>query len=479
MNDKIKILLEKINIDDNSYQYFLDAKMDKIKLNKNRDKWLIYISKDELLPIDVFKELESKKMQLDENAKSIDFVFEIKNPNLNTYLSYYPYLLETLKEDLKVLEIYEDCLKIEDDYLVLVTANEIEKEKLTTCLDKITNFYKKLDYQFNIDIIIRHEENVLKEIQEELNSIEIPKVEVEEKKEKNDKKTYRREPKDENSIIGRGIKEDPIKIKTIIGEYNNVVIEAKVFGIELFESSKTDFKIITLKVTDYSDSIYCKVFAREEEEYNNLCKEFKEGNWYKIRGQAKYDNFAKELVINPRDIMKIDKKESSVVDNSEVKRVELHCHTKMSQMDGVIDEEDVVKYAMKLGMNAVAITDHNGVQGFPHVFNLITSYNKKLEEGQKPFKAIYGAELVMIDDDVDIVLRPNDNIMLDETFVVFDFETTGFNAGGEDSIIESAPPALNPVVSKSNTTYVCSSITLSFGLITISTESSIITSSAP
>ena len=436
MNDKIKILLEKINIDDNSYQYFLDAKMDKIKLNKNRDKWLIYISKDELLPIDVFKELESKKMQLDENAKSIDFVFEIKNPNLNTYLSYYPYLLETLKEDLKVLEIYEDCLKIEDDYLVLVTANEIEKEKLTTCLDKITNFYKKLDYQFNIDIIIRHEENVLKEIQEELNSIEIPKVEVEEKKEKNDKKTYRREPKDENSIIGRGIKEDPIKIKTIIGEYNNVVIEAKVFGIELFESSKTDFKIITLKVTDYSDSIYCKVFAREEEEYNNLCKEFKEGNWYKIRGQAKYDNFAKELVINPRDIMKIDKKESSVVDNSEVKRVELHCHTKMSQMDGVIDEEDVVKYAMKLGMNAVAITDHNGVQGFPHVFNLITSYNKKLEEGQKPFKAIYGAELVMIDDDVDIVLRPNDNIMLDETFVVFDFETTGFNAGGEDSIIE-------------------------------------------
>ncbi|MCI8460398.1 MAG: PolC-type DNA polymerase III, partial [Bacilli bacterium] len=121
---------------------------------------------------------------------------------------------------------------------------------------------------------------------------------------------------------------------------------------------------------------------------------------------------------------------------AEEKRVELHCHTKMSQMDGVADECDVIKQAMKFGMKAVAITDHNGVQGFPHVFNMVTGYNKKLEEGQEPFKAIYGTELVMIDDEVNIVIRPNEDNMLDQTYVVFDFETTGFNAGGADSIIE-------------------------------------------
>ena len=108
----------------------------------------------------------------------------------------------------------------------------------------------------------------------------------------------------------------------------------------------------------------------------------------------------------------------------------------MSQMDGVADECDLVKQAMNFGMKAVAITDHNGVQGFPHVFSFVTEHNKNLKEGEEPFKAIYGSELVMIDDAVNIVLRPTEDVMLDQTFVVFDFETTGFNAGGADSIIE-------------------------------------------
>ena len=73
---------------------------------------------------------------------------------------------------------------------------------------------------------------------------------------------------------------------------------------------------------------------------------------------------------------------SKIEDLSEVKRVELHAHSKMSQMDGVADETDLVSTAMKFGMKAVAITDHNGVQGFPHVFNMVTSHNKKLKEAQ-------------------------------------------------------------------------------------------------
>ena len=182
--------------------------------------------------------------------------------------------------------------------------------------------------------------------------------------------------------------------------------------------------------------MYCKVFTRDDEEYKRLCKELKSGNWFKIRGYTKNDQFAKELVLNARDIIPIDKKEESVKDLAEEKRVELHCHTVMSQMDGVANEEALVKQAMKWGHKAIAITDHNGVQGFPHVFNLVTGYNKGLEEGQEPFKVIYGAELVMIDDAVNIVLRPNKEVMLDQTYVVFDFETTGFNAGGADSIIE-------------------------------------------
>ena len=440
MDSKIEILLNKVNIDKEHYQYFSSAKITRIVVNKQGTNWNIFIDINELLPLEVYEELEEKKYDLDPNAKDIKIIYNVENKNIETYLNYYPALLRKLKDKLKVLEIYEDCLKIENDKLIFITSTENEKERILSCFEEIKTFYKQLGYEEEISIEVRHEENILEEIKQELEtSVTVPqhpekKEEVKEEKPK--EKQYRRDPKDPNAVLGRGIKEDPIKIKTIMGEDNNVVIEAQIFGTEYFESSKSDFKIITLKVTDFSDSIYCKVFVRDDEEYSRLCKELKSGNWYKIRGYTKNDQFAKELVLNARDMVKLEKQEESIKDLAEEKRVELHCHTVMSQMDGVANEEAIVKQAMKWGHKAIAITDHNGVQGFPHVFNLVTGYNKNLEEGKEPFKVIYGAELVMIDDAVNIVLRPNKNVMLEETFVVFDFETTGFNAGGADSIIE-------------------------------------------
>ena len=437
MDEKIEILLNKINMDKEKYPYFSSCKLTKIRVHRKSATWEVFIDNNVALPLDVIKELEKKKMSLDENAKEITFIWNIENIDVNTYLSYYPFILEQVKDKLKVLEIYSDALKIEDGFLVLVAGTEAEKTRLEECLDKINELYKHLGYKFNIDIILRHEDNILEEIKQDL----VVKVKVRENNENSVKtepkeKKYHREPKDPNSVLGRGIKEEPIKIKTLIGEDNNVVVEGYVFGIDYFESSKTDFKIITLKITDYSDSIYCKVFVRDAEEYQRLCKELKTGLWFKIRGYTKEDQFAKELVLNARDIIKIEKKENKIMDNAPKKRVELHCHTKMSQMDGVADDEALLKQALSWGHKAIAITDHNGVQAFPHVFNFVTGHNKKLKEGEEPFKAIYGAELTLIDDTVNIVVRPNNKNMLEQTYVVFDFETTGFNAGGADSIIE-------------------------------------------
>ena len=222
----------------------------------------------------------------------------------------------------------------------------------------------------------------------------------------------------------------------LLGEDNDVTVEGYIFGTDYFESNKTNFKIITLKITDETDSIACKVFCNEDEEYSRLCKELKVGKWFKIRGYTKIDNFSKdELVLNARDIIETEHTSEEITDDLEEKRIELHAHTMMSQMDGVADEVKLVKQAMKWGHKAIAITDHNGVQAFPHVYNLVRDYNKGKEDKDK-FKALYGTELVMVDDNVDIVIRPNKNKLLDETYVVFDFETTGFNAGGADSIIE-------------------------------------------
>ncbi len=435
MEEKLELLLNKINMDKETYPYFLSAKLEKIKIHRKTKSIEIFISNKTPFPLEVIKELEEKKDNLDKTAQKTEIILDIETIDLNTYLSYYPYILEQVKDKLKVLEIYSDAMKVEDGFLTLIATGDVEKNRLEECLDKINELYKHLGYRFNIEVVLRHEKNILEEIKRDLEvKVKIPEKTAPTPPPK--EKTYRKEAKDPNSVIGRGIKEQPIKIKTLLGEDNNVVVEGYVFGTDYFESSKTDFKIITLKITDYSDSIYCKVFVRDNEEYKRLCKELKTGSWFKIRGYTKEDQFAKELVLNARDIIKVDKKEAEIIDTAEEKRVELHAHTKMSQMDGVVDDEALLKQAIKWGHKAIAITDHNGVQAFPHVFNFVTSHNKKLKEGEEPFKAIYGAELTLIDDTVNIVTRPNKEVMLDQTYVVFDFETTGFNAGGADSIIE-------------------------------------------
>ena len=370
MNDKMQILLDRINIDESSYQYFSGAALTKIKINPKKDSWIIYIDIDNLLPVEVYEEIESKKNLLDKNASSIDFIYNVKYKKNSLYKDYYPYLLSTLKKDLKVIEIYEDCMEVQDDRLVLVVSNSQEQAKLERVLNKMHKFYKKLGYEEEINIIINHKEDIQDAIQKELEDTlkDLKIVEDKELPKEKEKKLFRREKKDENSIFGgKAIKDKPIKIKTIIGEDGDVTVEAKVFGTDFFESSKTDFKIITLKITDYSDSMYCKLFVRDDEEYSKLKKELKEGNWYLIKGYTKNDPYSKEIVLNARDIVKIEKDEEEIKDTALIKRVELHAHSKMSQMDGVADETDEdaeLLVPLEQGTNVLVIEYSDGKKDY-------------------------------------------------------------------------------------------------------------------
>ena len=436
MDKNITNILEKININKDNYKYFEDAKVTSVEINRTKKQWTIYIEKDNSLPKDILIDFLSKIKDLDNNIKSIKIIWSINNIDINNYLDYYSFVLEYIKEknNIHLIDIIKDKMIIKDNKLVLEISNLIEEKKVKEVLKKLNKLYNELGYKESIDYTIIETDDIKEQIDNDL------KVDIDTIKKITPKKetTTKRKVKDDNPdiILGRSIKENPITIKSIIGEDNNVIVNAKIFGVDFFESSKTDFKIITLKLTDYTDSIYCKVFVREEDEYKRLSKEFKEGNWIKVRGYTKNDQFSKELVLNARDILKIEVEETKEEDTAEVKRVELHTHTKMSQMDGVVDELDLVKRAISWGHKAIAITDHNDIQAFPHVFNYVTDYNKNLKEDEEPFKAIYGIELVMIDDKVNIVTRPNEENLLDQEYVVFDLETTGFNAGGSDSIIE-------------------------------------------
>ena len=152
-----------------------------------------------------------------------------------------------------------------------------------------------------------------------------------------------------------------------------ITVEGYVFGVDYFESSKTDFKIITLKITDYSDSIYCKVFCRGEEDFEAKKKTLKSGKWFVIRGYTKNDQFSKELVLNARDINLVEKDTAKIEDNAPVKRVELHAHTMMSQMDGITKLDlgkhtcELVERAISMGYRGVAITDRH-IPAFKIIF---------------------------------------------------------------------------------------------------------------
>ena len=441
MDSKLNLFLKKINLNSEYFDFFKSSTLDKIVINKNNKSFLVKITIDKYLPKDILSNLVENKSLFSDD---LTYNFTVRNPDNNMLLDYYPYFLDILKskDKIKLIDVYKDSLVYESDTLRLIAYNKKEEDRLKEISNDINNFYHNIGFHDYIPVILREDNLIEEEISNELSNVTIPEpikkdvIKEEPKRYNNSGTPRRRKSTDEGCILGKTIDSEPIKMSLLLGEDNDVTVEGYIFGTDYFESSKTNFKIITLKITDETDSIACKVFCNEDEEYGRLCKALKVGTWLKIRGYTKIDNFSKdELVLNARDIMPVEHEEEEITDDAEEKRVELHAHTMMSQMDGVADEVKLVKQAMKWGHKAIAITDHNGCQAFPNVYHLVRDYNAGKEEKDK-FKALYGTELVMVDDNVDIVIRPNDGKLLDQTYVVFDFETTGFNAGGADSIIE-------------------------------------------
>ena len=189
---------------------------------------------------------------------------------------------------------------------------------------------------------------------------------------------------------------------------------------------KSGKKLLIFDITDFTDSITVKMFLKEEQE-EDAGKAVAEGSFIKLHGITTIDRFDGELTIGSvSGIKKCEDFTSKRVDNSPVKRVELHCHTKMSDMDGVSEVKDIIKRAKKWGMPALAVTDHGCVQAFPDA-------NHALDKGDS-FKVLYGVEGYLVDDMKEIVENSR-NQSLDGSFVVFDIETTGFSPS-KNKIIE-------------------------------------------
>ncbi|MBQ4472814.1 MAG: PolC-type DNA polymerase III, partial [Lachnospiraceae bacterium] len=229
-------------------------------------------------------------------------------------------------------------------------------------------------------------------------------------------------------FYGRNVEGERIEIREITDAIGEVVIRGEVVSEEERET-KSGRILVIFTVTDDTDSISCKLFLKPEAA-KEVTDHVKPGKFLIIKGVAAMDTYEKEISITSVAGMKeCENFRKTRKDEAPVKRVELHAHTCMSDMDALVQEADLVKRAMKWGHPALAITDHGVVQGFTNAFHAL----QKLKP-EKPFKLIYGCEIYLVDDTARMAWNVKGQ-GFSGSYVVFDLETTGFNAQ-EDQIIE-------------------------------------------
>lgn len=183
-------------------------------------------------------------------------------------------------------------------------------------------------------------------------------------------------------LLGKEFKGQTVSLREVQDEERQIIVVGQVFGME-YRTLKSGRQLLTLMMSDKTDSISAKVFLEEKQESLDL----KDGEWIKVRGSVQYDRYNSELTLMPKDILRT----SPLIrqDQAMEKRVELHLHTRMSTMDGMSSAEELIQRASVWGHEAVAITDHGVVQAFPEAVDAGSKYGVKV---------ILGVEAYLVDD---------------------------------------------------------------------------------
>ncbi|MCD7814005.1 MAG: PHP domain-containing protein, partial [Lachnospiraceae bacterium] len=253
-------------------------------------------------------------------------------------------------------------------------------------------------------------------------------------------------------IYGRDFDGEPILIETITGEIGSVLLRGQVLSVEQRELRIGKILFI-FTITDFTDSINVKMFLTKEQA-EELAPSIKKDAFLMISGVTTIDRFDSQLTIgNVQGIKKIADFRVKRVDNAIEKRVELHCHTKMSDMDGVSDVKDIIARAISWGHKAIAITDHGAVQAFPDANHAVPQ--------DSDFKVIYGVEAYLVDDQKEIAVNEKGQ-ELDADFVVFDLETTGFSPQNNRIIEIGAVKVQNGKITDKFSTFVNPQVPIPF-----------------
>lgn len=421
---RFELLLKQTELPQELIQnYFQDGYIDQVIVSNSNREWTFCIRKTSMVPLQAYNGLcQAAKMKF-EHIAAVSFLF-IYDPVVETesiVLQYWGLFMEWAQREIASVNgwLQKASIEVVGDVLTLslldTTGLELARKKRLD--DEIVRFYSTY-FQRNckVKMIVSEarqeiiDEYALRIVQEEREYVQQLMANSQSEAEEVDEGEVR-------LAVGYDIKEEPVPLMNIIEEEKKITVQGAVFGLDVKEL-RNGSTLFTFNVTDFSDSIAMKMFAKTKDDVKIL-SQLANGKWVKARGRVEYDRFMQEpeLVMMPNDLHEV-KSPPERMDKAEEKRVEFHLHTTMSVMDAVTPVDVYIKTAAKWGHKAIAVTDHSNVQCYPDA-------NKAAKK--HGIKVLFGVEANVVNDAVPMVLESRPEPLATAQYVVFDIETTGLS----------------------------------------------------
>ncbi|WCF11146.1 PolC-type DNA polymerase III [Paenibacillus thiaminolyticus] len=403
-----------------------DARIERVECSRSNREWTIHIGKASVAPAEAYRSFCLRVQEKLSHIAKIRIIFHYDEnvSNAEVVEAYWGLFVEWVKREVASVNgwLHRAKVDVEGDLVKLTLAEattlELAKKKQ---IDSYavqffqTYFSRSLRFtmqkgSFDADA---YEAFQAKLVEEERQVVQQMMVEAE--REAAEAAAPGEAPA--RLHVGYDIKDDATPIMDIQDEEKRITIQGAVFGLEMKEL-RNGSTLFTFNVTDFTDSLMMKMFAKTKEDLAMLSL-IANGKWVKARGRVEYDRFmmVPELVMIPSDLNEVTPP-AERQDPAEEKRVEFHLHSTMSTMDAVAPIDAYIKQAAKWGHKAIAVTDHANVQCYPEAAKAAKKHGLKM---------IYGLEANVINDDLEVVMNAEPRNLKEATYVVFDIETTGLS----------------------------------------------------
>ena len=422
-------LLEQIKLTDSDQPILKSGQVRRVIVHQQSRQWEFHLTFKHVLPYQLYSDLQEAMKTAFDPIAQVDLKIatpsdELNDESVSTYWN--QVAADTIGNSPMGMEAAAEAMPHVDGHKVTLIVNTPKSGEYfdDDLRKKLVQGYVDCGFP-SFSLKIKVDEKAAKEKQRQMHAKqaardqELVKQAMEQLQSQPKKRKHQAEVPTGPIVIGKKInpKLEVRRMEEITDEENNVVLEGYVFNKEVTDI-RSGRQILVLEVTDYTSSFAIKKFSKNDQE-KALFAAINEGDWVKVRGPIQEDTYMHDLTMMAYDINQVSHQARQDTAPEGEKRVELHVHTKMSQMDATNSIMELAGQAHKWGMPAIAITDHADVQGFPEAYKAAKKFGIKM---------LYGVEVNMVDDGVPIVYNPNHDNLIDATYVIFDVETTGLSA---------------------------------------------------